>query len=424
MEENQTKDSNLGIYKKDIIKFLTGQAISLFGSFLVQYAIIWYITLETKSGVMATISVLVGFLPQVVISLFAGVWADRYNKKNLIMYSDGMIAVSTIILAIIFVFGIRNIWLIFLMLGIRSLGSGVQMPAVSSFIPCITPEDKLMKVNGIYSIVQSIMMIITPIASGALLAASKIDNIYKLEYIFLIDVFTAIIGISLLYTVKYKYEEKSVSENQNQFTELKEGLVYLKEHKVIRRILEYYAIISFLFSPIAFLTTLMVTRTFGDEVWRLTLHESVFGAGSVIGGIIISVWGGFKNRINTIILSCFIFGVISVAIGFSKVFLIYLIIMGFAGIIIPFFNTPTMVFFQENVEQKLQGRVFSFLGIVTTTAMPLGMLLLGPLADIISIESILIITGILIMIICTFAYFDKILKNSFNDSEEKITNNK
>lgn len=393
-------------HTKDIIKFLVGQAISIFGSFLVMYATIWYITLETKSGLMEMLSVLASFLPQLVISLFAGVWADRYDKKKLIMYSDAMIAIATLILAVIFFCGIRNIWLIFLMTGIRSLGSGIQMPAISSFIPCITPEDKLMRVNGIYSMIQSISMIIAPILSGGLLAASKIGDVYKLENLFFIDIVTAIIGIGLLCAIKYKYEKKEINKDSNQFKELKEGLVYLKGHRVIRKLLEYYAVLSFLFTPIAFLTTLMVTRTFGDEVWRLTVHEAVFGVGSVIGGILMSTWGGFKNRIQTITLACFMFGILSIGIGFSHIYVMYLILMGITGIIMPFFNTPTTVYFQENIEPELQGRIFSFLSIVTTTAMPIGMMIFGPAADIVNIQTILIATGVLTALISVNMHYD------------------
>jgi DHA3 family macrolide efflux protein-like MFS transporter len=157
----------------------------------------------------------------------------------------------------------------------------------------------------------------------------------------------------------------------------------------------------------------MVTRTFGEEVWRLTAHEAIFGFGSVIGGIIISSWGGFKNRIHTITLSCFVFGVLSIMIGLSHIFTVYLVIMFIIGIFVPFFNAPTMVFFQENVEQELQGRVFSFLSIVTTTAIPIGMLLFGPLADVIKIENILIVTGTLTIIISSIMYCSKTFANKF-----------
>ncbi len=100
-------------WKTKIILFLTAQTISLFGSSLVQYAIIWYITLTTSSGMMLTISTVCGFLPQIAISLFAGVWIDRYDRKKMIMLSDGVIAIATLVLAVLFLTGYKSIWLLF-----------------------------------------------------------------------------------------------------------------------------------------------------------------------------------------------------------------------------------------------------------------------------------------------------------------------
>lgn len=397
---------NLINWKRKIITFITGQTISLFGSFLVQYAIVWYITLETKSGVYATISIIVSFLPQVLVSLFAGVWADKYNKKKLIMYSDAMIAISTLILAIFFFCGIRYLWLIFVISAIRSFGSGIQMPAVNSFIPELIPEDKLMRVNGINTTIQSLMMVVCPVISGALLVAFN----SMLEYIFFIDVFTAIIGIGLTYIIKYIHKKHDDIEIVSHMNEMKDGIRYIKNHKTIKKLLYYYAILSFLFAPVAFLTTLMVTRTFGPEVWRLTVHETAFGIGAVLGGIAISIWGGFKNRIITIIFACFGFGMLSVAMGLSTVFWLYVSFMFLSGILMAFFSTPWTVYLQETVEPEMLGRVFSFAQIVTTIAMPLGMLVFGPIADITKIEYILIITGILTMIETIIVYFDKTIK--------------
>lgn len=268
--------------KIDVVKFLLGQTVSILGSSIVGYCAIWYITLETKSGIITMLSIIATFLPQIIVSLFAGVWADRYNKKKLIMCSDAIIAIATLVLAIIFICGIRNIWIIFLIFAVRSFCSGIQMPAIGSFIPCITEKDKLMKVNGMYSMVQASTSVIAPILSGGLLALAKVGDVYKLEYIFLIDVATAIIGIGLLYTVKYKYEKKEIAETSSQAEELKESIVYLKGHKVIRKLLEYYAVLCFLFGPFAFLNVLFVVRTFGEEVWKLTANEISFGVGSII----------------------------------------------------------------------------------------------------------------------------------------------
>ncbi len=156
-------------WKKNIILFLGSQTISLFGSMLVQYAITWYITLKTQSGVMMTISIICGFLPTFFLSPFAGVWADRYNRKILIILSDSLIAISTLILAILFFMGYDSVWLIFAASAIRALGSGIQTPAIGAFIPQFVPEKKLIKVNATNSTIQSMVTLVAPMLSGALL---------------------------------------------------------------------------------------------------------------------------------------------------------------------------------------------------------------------------------------------------------------
>src|SRR5690606_38512891 len=130
-------------WKRNIILFLSSQTISLFGSSLVQYAIMWYITLNTKSGIMMTLYIICGFIPTFLLSPVAGVWADRYNRKWLIMLSDGMIALATLILALLFLMGYEEAWLLFVMAAIRALGSGVQTPSVEAILPQIVPSDQL-----------------------------------------------------------------------------------------------------------------------------------------------------------------------------------------------------------------------------------------------------------------------------------------
>ena len=179
-------------WKKNIIIFLSSQTISLFGSSLVQYAIMWHITLTTQSGMMMTLFILCGFLPTFILSPFGGVWADRYNRKVLIILSDGLIAVATLIMAIVFLMGYEAVWLLFAMSAIRAIGTGIQGPAVGAILPQIVPEDKLTKVSGTNGSIQAIIMFVSPMASAALLTMSS------LEIIFFIAVVTAAIAIVTL----------------------------------------------------------------------------------------------------------------------------------------------------------------------------------------------------------------------------------
>ena len=207
-----------------IIKFLTAQTISLFGSSVVQYAMVWYITLSTSSGKMLTISTLCGFLPQIAISLFAGVWIDRYDKKKVIMISDSVIALSTLILAILFLSGHKNIWLLFLVLAVRSAGTGVQTPAVNAIIPKLVPEEKRMKINGIYSTLSSAMMFLSPVVSGVIL------SFVTLEATLFLDVVTAVIGVCITVAIPLKFAKNRREDKGTGFQSMQEGLNYLKKH--------------------------------------------------------------------------------------------------------------------------------------------------------------------------------------------------
>lgn len=276
-KEESIKTEDLNGWQKKIALFLTSQAVSLFGSAIVQYAIIWYITIKTGSGMMMTMASICGFLPQIFISIFAGVWADKHDKKSLIVIADSCIALSTLIIAICFLMEANSIWLLILALGIRSLGAGVQTPTVNSFIPVIVPEDKLMRVNGINTTIQSIMLIISPAVAGGVLGLMDIGKIL------FIDVITAVIGVVILVLAKLPYT-KVIEEGEKleYYKTIKEGLKYVTEHKFIRRFFGYYIILAMLLTPVAILTPLMVTRSFGEEVWRLTWNEIVFFVGSII----------------------------------------------------------------------------------------------------------------------------------------------
>ncbi len=390
-------------WNRYITRFLVAQTISLLGSSIVQYAIIWYITLTTSSGKMITLSTLCGFLPQILISFFAGVWIDRYSRKRIVIITDCLIASATLVLVFSFLIGHKNIWLLLAVLAIRSAGTGVQTPAVNAIIPQIVPKRYLMKKNGINSTLSAIIMFVSPAISGAVL------SIATLEETLFIDILTALIGTSITATVpieSLKIERRIV---ESHFIKVKEGIFYLKKHDFIRNILSFQLLVLFLISPSAFLTPLMVSRTFGTEVWRLTMSEMTYSFGMIVGGAIIASWGGFKKKLNTTLVAGGFYGIMMIGLGVAPVFIAYLICNMLIGIASPCYNTPITATIQENVAAEMQGRIFSFMQIATSCALPLGMMFFGPLADIINIQNLLIISGILVFSISTFVYTRKIL---------------
>jgi DHA3 family macrolide efflux protein-like MFS transporter len=379
-------------WKRNAGFFIAGQFFSLFGSMLVQYAIMWHITLQTQSGSIMTIFTCAAILPMVFISPFAGVWADRYNRKYLVNISDGAIAFVTLIVAILYFSGFQNIWLLMLAVMVRGIGQGVQQPAANSLVPQMVPQEHLIRFNGLQSASQSITFFAAPMASGALL------TFFPLQYIFLIDIATAAIGISIVFFCVH-VDPLTKTERQKgiaaYFGEMKDGLGYIGKTAWLKTLIITFALFSFLASPASMLTPLQVTRTFGSDVWRLTAIEILFALGMMAGGIIMSAWGGFKNKVNTLSLAVIIIGITTFLLGVVPNFWIYICVIGFCGIFISFLDTTTMTIMQTNIPAEIMGRTLSTAMIFRSLAMPVAMLLFGPLADVMKIELLLIITGLL-----------------------------
>ena len=392
-------------WKRNIIIFLSSQTLSLFGSSLVQYAIMWHVTLTTKSGMMMTLFILCGFIPTFILSPFAGVWADRYNRKILIILSDGLIATATLVMAIVFLMGYDAIWLLFAMAAIRAIGTGIQGPAVGAILPQIVPEANLTKVNGINGSIQAIIMFVSPMVSAALLTMAT------LEIIFFIDVITAALAIAtLLVFLKIPAHAKAAMQQTTSYlADFKEGLIYINNHAFLKKFFLFFALFFILMAPAAFLTPLQVTRSFGDDVWRLTAIEIAFSIGMMMGGVVIASWGGFANKVHTMTVASIVMGICTIALGVIPIFWTYLLFMGLFGVSMPVFNTPTTVLIQERVESDYLGRIFGVFGMIATSMMPIGMLIFGPMADFVSVEWILLGTGILMLILGLLLGKNKVL---------------
>ena len=386
-------------WKRDLALFMSSQTISLLGSSLVQYAMLWHITLQTKSGAMMTLYIICGFVPTFILSPFAGVWADRYDRKRLIILSDAMIALVTLGLALAFMAGYQAVWLLLAGAALRAVGSAIQGPAVGAILPQIVPEDKLIRANGLNGTIQSAIMLLSPILSGALLTLAS------LELIFFIDVVTAGLAISVLLVLKVATHAKATEKPESgYFTDMMEGFRYIRDHRYLVSYFAYVGFFLFLISPAAFLTPLQVARSFGEDVWRLTAIEMVFSLGMIAGGILISSWGGFKNRMHTMIGSNLVMAACAIALALVPSFWLYLLVMGIFGISMPLYNTPSAVIIQEHVEPDFLGRVFSVLTMLFTSIMPLAMLLFGPIADTVPIEWLLLGTGCIMLVLGTLVF--------------------
>ncbi len=418
-------------WKKNTILFLISQCVTLFGSQIVQFAIVWFVTLNTASGFWVSLFSVCAYLPQFLISFVGGVWADRYNKKFLIIAADFSIAITTAVMFFLipFISGDKVLIICLLMMSlIRSVGTGIQTPAVNALLPCLVPYENLMRFNGINATMQSVVQFASPAVAGVVLTMGK------LQPTLLIDVITAIIGIGIFLFVKVnlktvdKVDEKSQqaesnipseekiagkvadgeqnpeqnSQQNSFFFEIKNALSYAAKNKLIGNLLLVYASFIFLSVPSGYLSGLFVTRNFGNTYWYLTAVELVGFGAMALGGILMTTFSNkefLQNRSKTLGRGFFIFGLMASAMGFSKNIYLYLVIMAIYGVMLTVIQTAITTVLQEKTESSMIGRIFGFMSSLYSLCYPLGMLIFGPLADFVSLKWMMCVSGVVLILI-------------------------
>ena len=386
---------------ENVMLFLFYQAVYFFGSSFISCAIIWHIHNKSESGILLLFATICGFIPQILISLFAGVLVDKYNKKKLLIYSNLIVFTSAIIIGSLFLFKINSLVLLLILLIIRSFCSGIISPCAHSFVPEITRGDNLMKINGISAAIQSILLL-------SLISVNDfgLGNISFLSILF-IDIIIALIGIFFLFFIKYDSEEKLNKVLTHHF--IKEGFDYLKNNIYIKEILIYNIILIFLTTLVSTLTPIMVNHTFGNDHLLLDFNEILFLIGGFLGGLIVSKWKGLKNKIEMILLGCFLSGIFMILMGVFPQIIIFLITVGLTGFSVSFINVSFVTIFQKKVISSMHGRVFSIFQIFSSLILPFSMVIrwMVSISTNVKIEYVLSIIGILYLVVTGFILVDK-----------------
>lgn len=328
--------------------------------------------------------------------------------------ADGLIAGATLLLVIVFPLlqgGTPILTALVIISAVRSIGTGVQTPAVNAVIPQLVSEDRLMKFNGIYSMVQSTVQFVAPATAGVVLSFGS------LRFALMLDVFTALVGIGLLLVVAIPLPKGEVEGHL--WTEMKEGVGYAAKEYFVGRLILSFGFFIFLCVPAGFLATLFVSREYGDTYWHLTIVEVIGFLGMAGGGLFIGIWGGFKNPVKTYVVGMSTFGALAVAMGGVDSFVVYLILMAIYGIALTMVQTAATTLLQKSVPSEKLGRVFGLFGATFSGFLPLGMIVFGPLADVVSLRFLMILSGFLLL---GMALFLTLNRKFYASGEEKTDN--
>ena len=410
--------------EKWALRFFTmwaGQAVSLIGSSLVQFALVWWMTKITGSATVLATASLIAILPQILLAPFAGTLVDRWNRKIVMMAADSLIALATLVLILLFAVGHESIWSVYIILFVRSAGGAFHSPAESASISLMIPRAHLARIAGLNQTLNGILNIISP-PLGALLI-----GIFPIQGVLAIDVGTAIIAVSILAFIRIPQPPRQVAQanrtaNKTSYLQdLREGWTYMVAWPGLMGITLIAMAINFLVVPAFSLLPLVVTREYHGNVLQLGLVDSLFGIGIFVGGAVLGAWGGFMKRIVTSM-----FGVMGMGIGVlifgllpSRMFYTALggiFLLGFMQVMA---NGPLNAIMQSAVDPDMQGRVFSLLGAGASAMQPLSLLVAGPVSDWLGVRAWYMIGGLACIIMALAGLFIPVIMN-IEENRKKI----
>ncbi len=394
---NLTETEQSQSWQRPFFTIWIGQAISLLGSQLVQFALIWYITEETGSATALAGATLVALLPSVVLSPFIGTLVDRWNRKRIMLMADTVIAAATLLLAALFALGMIQLWHIYVLLFVRSVGGDFHRPAMTSSTSLMVPKKQLTRIQGLNQMLNGGLNIVSA-PLGALLI-----ELLPTQGVLAIDVVTALIAVSLLLFIAVPEPQREITpgEKPSMWREMKAGLNYLVAWRGLLYIAGFATILNFILSPAVSLLPLLIKDHFSGGALELGWVNAAFGIGVVGGGLALGAWGGFKRRISTALLGIFGIGIGSLLMGVAPANTLILALTAnlIVGVAQPIANGALGAILQAVVDPAMQGRVFSLVGSVAMAMMPIGLAFAGPLSDRFGIQTWFIVGGVTFLVL-------------------------
>ena len=355
----------------------TGQALSLLGSQLVQFAIIWYLTQNTNSATTLAIASLMGLLPQVLLSPFIGTWVDRGNRRLILIFADTTVAIATLLLAILFALNLTQIWHIYLMLFLRAVAGGFHQSAFGASVVLLVPKDQLARVQGFNQALYGGLNIVSAPLGAFLYSALPMQGILS------IDVVTALIAVAIVFFTHIPQPQRDEAAQATFFQDFVAGFRYIVTWRGLTIVLGMVMVINFFYTAAESLTPILISKYFHGTARNLGLWQAMFAIGTILGGVLLGTWGGFKKRVITAQMGLIFLGLCTLLIGFTPAnFLLFaLIINTLSGLVLPIVNGSYGAILQSVIAPEMQGRVFAFIMSAASLVSPIGLVIAGPISD-------------------------------------------
>ncbi len=355
-----------------------GQIVSVLASAMSQFGLTIWMYEQTQSATALGLMQVFFITPFLLISPVAGVMVDRHNRKTMMMVSDLMAGIATTLILIFQYFGILEFWHMYVASIIYGLGMAFQWPAYSAAISTMVPKEQYARANGMMSLVEAGPGVVAPLLAGMLLP------VIGLTGILFFDVATFLLAIGALSIVYIPQPERTVEGEQGSGSIWKEaayGFKYIFARPSLLG-LQLTFFMGNLFTGISMtlLAPMVLSRTANDSV-MLGSVQTAGAVGGLIGGIVMSAWGGFKRRVHGVLIGWMISGIGLSILGLVGGLPIWITGMVIGSLIIPLLNGSNQAIWQAKVAPDVQGRVFSARRLIAWFTNPISPIIGGTLAD-------------------------------------------
>lgn len=354
---------------------LGGQLISVIGSGMTRFGLSVWILAETGNTSAYTTMVFFAVFPAGLGALFTGPFIDRWDRRKLFIGANLIASLAILAMAILFYTGSMTFWHLYLAMAINGIASAFISPAMQSSARLLVPKEKLNRASGLSQLLRPMETILAPSLAGFIVGT------FGLEVVFIVDLITFIVNIFILFlmSIPRLHQATEHTGRMNFWADLSTGIRYILERPSFVTLLSLFTIVMFFLPGLAYsLVTPLVLSFESEKVLGLIL--SMFGIGSIIGGVILASWRGNRRRMNGMLTAMALAGTAAILIGLWKnpwtiglsVFLTGLSFVFIAGL--------NQVIWQIKSAPKMQGRLFALMGTFAVLGQSLGVLIAGPLA--------------------------------------------
>lgn len=390
--------------------FFAGQSLSLIGSALTQFVLVWWITDTTGSVSALGLSGLAAMLPQAILGPLGGVLADRYNRQLLIMVSDMCNAACMVVLVFLFQNDSVELWHIYALMAVRSAMQAFQQPAVTASTPMLVPASFLPRAVGLTQSLQGVIMI------GAAPLGALAMSLMPIGWALSIDVFTALLGIFplLFFTIPQKHSERSRSTSiWHQF---REGFELVWSTRGLRQLYILLTVCVMIVMPLSTLIPLAVKVHFSGDASHVAWVESLGGIGMIIGGGVLAAVAPAR-RVPWIIwgFSGACLAMAGAALMPGDMFWVAAAIWMVSATLSVMGNSALMVLLQSTIPNEIQGRAISLLTTIVGLASPIGLMIATPLGEAIGVRWLFVCLGILGSLFFLTGFLSSSIKAVEND---------